>query len=318
MNYPEFFSQFGDLNNADILSAELLRREGETSSERFKVFHSALESLSGIKAKHKDYSRSSVLIGEAEELDEKTQTLVRETLESLIPWRKGPFSIFGTEVDSEWRSDFKWDRVLSHLDSLDGKVVGDIGAGNGYFMFRALQENPSVVLGFDPVPRFHFMFRALNSLATESRLAHAMLGWEQLQHFPQYFDTIFLMGIVYHHRSPLDILDAVHYALKPGGQLILESMGIPGDSGNALFPSGRYAGGKGMYFLPDSTALQHWLSRTKFRDIQLFYSQKLSIEEQRKTEWAPVDSLSEFLDAGGEKTVEGYPAPWRHYFKAYR
>lgn len=32
-------------------------------------------------------------------------------LEQLKPWRKGPFSLYGINIDTEWRSDWKWDRV---------------------------------------------------------------------------------------------------------------------------------------------------------------------------------------------------------------
>src|SRR5210317_1969272 len=31
-------------------------------------------------------------------------------LQTLHPWRKGPFSAFGVHIDTEWRSDFKWQR----------------------------------------------------------------------------------------------------------------------------------------------------------------------------------------------------------------
>ena len=32
-------------------------------------------------------------------------------LRVLHPWRKGPYSLFGVNIDTEWRSDFKWDRL---------------------------------------------------------------------------------------------------------------------------------------------------------------------------------------------------------------
>ena len=54
------------------------------------------------------------------------------TLKKLVPWRKGPLRLGGVAIDTEWRSDWKWDRVGPHLD-LGGQRVLDIGAGNGYF-----------------------------------------------------------------------------------------------------------------------------------------------------------------------------------------
>ncbi|NDY94766.1 DUF1698 domain-containing protein [Wenzhouxiangella sp. C33] len=60
-----------------------------------------------------------------------------KTLKTLIPWRKGPLNLGGVVMDTEWRSDWKWNRIAPHLE-LEGKRVLDIGAGNGYFGWRML------------------------------------------------------------------------------------------------------------------------------------------------------------------------------------
>ncbi len=57
-----------------------------------------------------------------------------------MPWRKGPFSLYGVNIDTEWRSDWKWDRVLPHLSPLKGRLVLDVGCGGGYHMWRMLGE----------------------------------------------------------------------------------------------------------------------------------------------------------------------------------
>ena len=78
---------------------------------------------------------------------------LNEVLEGLKPWKKGPLRIFGVDIDTEWRSDWKWDRIRPHLvgqDSLKGKAVADIGCANGYFMFRMLDEQPRIIVGIDP------------------------------------------------------------------------------------------------------------------------------------------------------------------------
>ncbi len=62
---------------------------------------------------------------------------LRTALQGLIPWRKGPFHLFDVHVDTEWRSDWKWDRVSPHLD-LTNKRILDVGCGNGYYMWRML------------------------------------------------------------------------------------------------------------------------------------------------------------------------------------
>src|SRR5690606_22451475 len=39
---------------------------------------------------------------------------LHSALRGLMPWRKGPFQFFGTHIDTEWRSDWKWQRVAPH------------------------------------------------------------------------------------------------------------------------------------------------------------------------------------------------------------
>ena len=46
-----------------------------------------------------------------------TRRALRDQLQTLQPWRKGPFSLFGVHIDTEWRSDWKWSRVAPHLSA---------------------------------------------------------------------------------------------------------------------------------------------------------------------------------------------------------
>ena len=41
-------------------------------------------------------------------------------------------------IDTEWRSDWKWERVLPHLQSLQNRLILDVGCGNGYHCWRML------------------------------------------------------------------------------------------------------------------------------------------------------------------------------------
>ena len=56
------------------------------------------------------------------------QEELKELLMRLHPWRKGPLELAGIQIDAEWRSDWKWQRIASHLD-LNQKTVLDIGCG---------------------------------------------------------------------------------------------------------------------------------------------------------------------------------------------
>ena len=81
-----------------------------------------------------DLSLSSELISTEQ------QQQVHDGLKGLMPWRKGPFRFFDTHIDTEWRSDWKWERVLPHLSPLKNRVVLDVGCGSGYHMWRMLGE----------------------------------------------------------------------------------------------------------------------------------------------------------------------------------
>lgn len=298
-----------------------LRAEKESLrlDPKLATFRQASESAPLISTNHFDFSSDKVTIGKPDELSSADNEALLESLRSFIPWKKGPFSVFGIDIDAEWRSDLKWNRILAHKKSLQGKVVADIGCHNGYYMYRMLSENPKLVVGFEPFARHLFAFELLQKYAPTEQLFFELLGVEQIDLFEQLFDSVFCLGILYHHISPIEILRKIRSSLKPGGELIVDCQGISGSESMALMPKGKYAGAKGVWWVPTESCLVHWLSRAMFRNIQVFYAEKLSPEEQRSTEWAPIESLSSFLDPSDQnRTVENYPAPWRFYVKAIR
>ncbi|MES0489231.1 MAG: tRNA 5-methoxyuridine(34)/uridine 5-oxyacetic acid(34) synthase CmoB [Leptospirales bacterium] len=277
----------------------------------------ALAHVPDVKAEIKNYSGSVVQIGDRSEIDEPTWQAIDQGLHSFIPWKKGPFNIFGTEIEAEWRSDLKWDRIAPYMGSLDGKVIADIGCSNGYFMFRMLDENPQLVFGIDPTRRVKLTFEYLQNFAREDKLKTELLGFEHLPAFTEVFDIIFCMGILYHHSDPVSILKNSLRALNPGGRIILETMGISGTDPVCIFPEKRYASMKNVWFIPTQTVIESWLIRAGFEDIELIFNEKLSSNEQRVTEWSPGLSLKDFLDSDNpEKTIEGYERPSRIYFAA--
>lgn len=283
----------------------------------FLRFREPFDSVAAITAQEVDFSRDVVRIGRAGELDREDSQTVYAALRAFMPWRKGPFEVFGISIDAEWRSDRKWGRVLPALPSLNGKVIADIGCNNGYYMFRMAAQQPSAVLGFEPFVQHYFAFRTLNSLADQPNLHIEPFGVENVRLFSGCFDVVFLMGIIYHRISPVEMLRDIKQALKPGGVLIVESQGISGELPVALFPEKTYAKVPGTYFVPTASCLVNWLSRAGFIDVELFAEHPMSSEEQRRTEWMTFESFSDFMDPSNPHlTIEGYPAPWRIYLKA--
>jgi tRNA (mo5U34)-methyltransferase len=273
--------------------------------------------LSRFHANYLECTGDTVSIGAKEEVTADEQQIIRHHLQQFMPWRKGPFSIFGNDIDAEWRSERKWRRLMPHLPDLKNKIIADVGCNNGYYMFRMVPYQPRLVLGFEPTVQHYYCFKALNGMAGLKQLEIDLLGVEHLGLFPQCFDVVFLMGIIYHRPSPVDTLKDILTALQPGGSLLLESQAIPGDEPYALFPDTTYAKVPGTYFVPTGACLRNWLHKAGFIDIEIFCSHPMSAAEQRRTEWMTFESYSDFLlpDAP-HLTVEGYPAPLRVFIKA--
>lgn len=243
--------------------------------------------------------------------DEDTRRSVESALQGLIPWRKGPFDFFGVTVETEWRSDWKWDRVSPHLD-LVGKRILDVGCGNGYYQWRMLDAGAKNVIGVDPNWLFMCQFLASKRYQPAAPVWHLPLTLEDLPEKLEGFDTVFSMGVLYHRRSPIDHLLALKDCLKKDGELILETLIVEGDENTVLVPPDRYAQMRNVWFLPSVAALERWLQRTGFESIRCVDVNRTSVEEQHSTPWMRFQSLPDFLDPHNpERTVEGLPAPCR-------
>lgn len=233
-------------------------------------------------------------------------------LKQLMPWRKGPYDLLGIHIDTEWRSDFKWNRVLPHLSPLAGRTILDVGCGSGYHMWRMVGEGAKMVVGIDPTALFLCQFEAVRKLLNNDRRANLIpLGIEQMQPLAA-FDTVFSMGVLYHRKSPLDHLTQLRNQLVNGGELVLETLVIDGDENSVLVPFDRYAKMKNIYFIPSVAALILWMQKCGFKNVRCVDVAVTSLDEQRKTDWLENESLVDFLDPHDlTKTIEGYPAPKR-------
>lgn len=236
---------------------------------------------------------------------------------TLMPWRKGPFQILNTFIDTEWQSFIKYNLLEPHFN-LEGKVVGDIGCNNGYYLFRMLTQRPKKLVGFDPSALYKTQFDFINHFI-QSDIVYEMLGVEHLPHYEHRFDTLFCLGVLYHRSDPIQTLKSLYQGLNAGGELILDTFMIDGESPVALCPSKTYSKIPNVYFVPTIPALYNWLERAKFRNIELLEVRITDKDEQRKTDWIYGESLENFLDPNNPTlTIEGFPAPKRVYIKAKR
>ncbi|WP_340679717.1 tRNA 5-methoxyuridine(34)/uridine 5-oxyacetic acid(34) synthase CmoB [Paraglaciecola sp.] len=236
----------------------------------------------------------------------------------FMPWRKGPFYIHGIHIDTEWRSDWKWDRVKPHIQPLKNRHVLDVGCGSGYHMWRMLAEDPQLVVGADPSQLFLMQFQAIKHFNPDPRIHLLPIGVEQLPVL-QAFDTVFSMGVLYHRKSPIDFLYQLKNQLRKGGELVLETLVVEGDEQTVFMPKDRYAQMRNVWYLPSAKALTLWLERVGFSNVRVVDLALTTTEEQRKTQWMESLSLADFLmPDDASRTIEGYPAPLRAVLIAER
>lgn len=126
-------------------------------------------------------------------------------------------------------------RFLSLPDDLRGKSVLDIGAWDGFFSFECERRGAARVLAIDTYAWDHhgkdgflLAHSALNSKVEHRRMAAEELDPDVIGRF----DLVLMLGVLYHLRSPIDVLDRVRRVTA--GTLICET--------HALVPAmhGRY------------------------------------------------------------------------------
>jgi len=237
---------------------------------------------------------------------------LRETLMELHPWRKGPLRLGGVHIDTEWRSDWKWQRVAPHLN-LQGHRVLDIGSGNGYYGLRMLGAGARYVVGIDPTLVFVMQWLACRHFSGDIPNYVLPLGIEELPNGPGDWDSVFSMGVLYHRKTPLAHLVRIHSLLKKGGRLVLETLVLPaGMEDGLLVPGERYARMRNVWSIPGATRLLGWVREAGFGRAEVVDMTPTTMMEQRNTDWMHFESLERALDPlDRTRTIEGLPAPVR-------
>jgi len=269
------------------------------------------DSLPDIKPSAIDFNTAAIRIGSAGDT-EMSSAEIEAALKQMHPWRKGPFEIFGVYINTEWRSDWKWDRLQQAITPLGGRTVLDVGCGSGYHLWRMLGCDAKLVIGIDPTPLFSMHFAAIKRYAPNAPAFILPVGIEDMPGKMHSFDTVFSMGILYHRKSPIDHLIELKNLLNEGGELVLDTLVVEGDEGQCLMPHGRYAKMRNVWFIPSVAMLKLWLKRSGFKHVTVVDVSPTTCEEQRATDWMTFESLPDFLDPDDfTRTIEGYPAPAR-------
>ncbi|WP_455366131.1 tRNA 5-methoxyuridine(34)/uridine 5-oxyacetic acid(34) synthase CmoB [Kaarinaea lacus] len=277
----------------------------------------ALEQMPAIASSRTTLNTPWITVGDKNDCSESQRQQLEQQLRKLWPWRKGPYNLFGIEIDTEWRSDLKWDRVAPYISPLQDKTILDVGCGSGYHCWRMAGEGARLVIGIDPTLVYVMQYHALQRYIRSSRVFVLPFSDDTMPPARQAFDTVFSMGVLYHRRSPIDHLTLLWEMLDWEGELVLETLIVDGELGQVLTPERRYAKMRNVWFIPSCDTLALWLRRCNYEDIRCVDVNQTSFEEQRATDWMHFESLADFLDPEDHnKTIEGYPAPQRAIFIA--
>jgi len=297
---------------ANQLPEQLLNALSQSRHGTLSQWQAMIADLPTFDTSHRLLDADTVQIGRASDLSINSQILFESQLKTLLPWRKGPYDLFGVHIDTEWRSDWKWNRLKEHISPLQQRMVLDVGCGNGYHCWRMLGAGARMVIGVDPLLLNVMQFQLIRKLYGEAPIYVLPVGIEDIPPEVKAFDTVFSMGVLYHRRSPIDHLLELKACLRPGGELVLETLIIDGGLGETLLPEDRYAKMRNVWFLPSVPTLINWLARCGFNNIRVVDVTVTSTDEQRSTEWMPFHSLKNFLNSDNlDLTCEGLPAPKR-------
>ena len=243
--------------------------------------------------------------------DSKDKQRTEEDLMQLVPWRKGPFMIQDIFIDAEWQSNMKWERVLDLNIELKGKNILDVGSGNGYYGFRMLGKGAEFVVCLEPNVSHLTQFLVLNHFINSDRIKMVPRRIEEISFLDKCFDLVFSMGVLYHQRNPESHLNLLASHLKEGGQIILETLIVPDEYGQALIPKSSYANMSNVWFIHSRKGLEDLINKSGLKILKMGFSVKTMPEEQRATKWMPFRSLVDGLSQGLDRTIEGLPSPDR-------
>ena len=321
IDYSDFFNYLRTTEQgevADVFAARTAAVLDGLAHGDFERWAGAIDAMPEVLPSRIDLGGDAVTVGDSDDLSASKRALLKRHLMELHPWRKGPFELFGIHIDTEWRSDFKWARLCDHID-LREKCVLDVGCGNGYYLYRMLGAGAKVAVGVDPFLLYVMQFHAINKYAKEPRAAVLPLGADDVPAGCACFDTVFSMGILYHRRDPKEHLQQLCGFVKPGGQIVLETIVLDAAGEALLTPKGRYGKMRNVGAIPSVKLLGKWLGESGLDNIQLLDMTQTTTHEQRKTDWMTFESLEDFLDPNDEsKTIEGHPAPVRAILVAQR
>ncbi len=222
--YPVYLSDYVEPKLVSQISLErqsYFRDKGgfgmsQANLKKFDDIARVIQELPKLSSKRLIVDEPVLAMGDPNELTDEQMTTFQKCIEMLKPWKKGPLDLFGTHIDTEWRSDWKWLRLQKVLNEIDieNKTVCDLGCGNGYFMYRMLEYKPKLVVGIDPNLHAWLEFNLFQRISGVDKLKFEYMRGDIMASLPGMFDIIFCLGVLYHTPDPIGMLKDIHLSMK--------------------------------------------------------------------------------------------------------
>ena len=207
--YRTLWDALGDAGLADASHALAQLIDTRLALDRHGKLTAWLRAVAGlpdVEPSELSLKGDAICVGVPEDLNDDQRTRLLAGLQLLVPWRKGPFELFGIRIDAEWRSDLKWRRVADAISPLAGRTVLDVGASNGYYAWRMAGAGARLVLGVDPTLNYVSQYLAVSRYLSHVPAYVIPCRVEDLPPSVTGFDSAFSMGVLYHRRSVFDHL----------------------------------------------------------------------------------------------------------------
>jgi len=242
------------------------------------------------------------LVNETPELN----SFVDEFLSQLGMFLHGPFPLPGNRVTrSAWDCRGKAGAYKAcgiSAENVKGKRVLDIGCNAGYDAFYLHALGALETVGLEPHP-FYFHALFLNAVYNREGVSFHNVGWENLDtNYLGNFDLVNCLGLIYHVKEPMALLEKIASIMKPGAKLLIETHALSESSKQACFIEGPFWGDVTYWWIFGDECLMGMLRSTGFKDVRMPLK-------------ADCDSRN---PKNRRLTVEGYPAGARAWFVATR
>jgi len=156
-------------------------------------------------------------------------------------WQKAEYKSETDAYEKKRDAEYREERVLNIVGVKPGMLIGEVGAGNGYFTLKlARRVGPSgKVFANDIVEDF---LAEIRDRAEEQGLSNieTILGTERNPRLPAgKLDFVFLVRAFHDLSYPLEVLEKIKASLKPGAKIIIVETEAEVHDGKSTTPQTR-------------------------------------------------------------------------------